>query len=331
MRTSWLLTTDQDIDLSHNTKIRMFSKQDADLLSEKIRKCNAFSRHSGENSFYLRRAVEFGDRTVIEVQLPGTPDDAYNEAEKIANNAEKIAILSTTLVTKKADLLRKLGISRNTRSEIDFIMDNQMYYIRSKSQRFPSSEGIQLDQVFQNRFRKSGFIELFSFCHGANDLAKRIQLSTDWLLESRRETRLEAAVVKTAIALESLLIFAESESLARSLSERMAFLLTSDPETRRLVSKIVKTFYDARSGIVHGSKDKAKKLSSELVEGVDRLTLLLHLVLAANTTNWTNIQTLQGWCEDQRWGSPDNSIKIPFNQTHLRNAIALATKPKVKS
>ena len=37
-----------------------------------------------------------------------------------------------------------------------------------------------------------------------------------------------AAIVKTAIALEALLIAKESEPLTRSLSERAAFLLSHD-------------------------------------------------------------------------------------------------------
>src|SRR5688572_12036648 len=110
--------------------------------------------------------------------------------------------------------------------------------------------------------------------------------SLDWLFESRLEPQLEASVVRTAIALESLLIFDKSESLARSLSERAAFILSPHPDRRREISRIVKRFYDARSRVVHGSHKKAKHLTPSLVESVDRLSMLLCLVIGTNQELW---------------------------------------------
>ncbi|MDX6404125.1 MAG: hypothetical protein QOH70_1580 [Blastocatellia bacterium] len=199
-----------------------------------------------------------------------------------------------------------------------------MKFIRSRSQRRSKSEGILVNKQFQNRFVRSGFVGLYQYCQTRSDLASRVQISADWLLESRREARLGASVVKTAIALESLLIFAESESLARSLSERAAFILTPVPAMRHSIARIISQFYDARSGVVHGSKKKARRLSASLVESVDRISLLLYLVIAANQKLWSNVDTLRTWCEDQRWGAPSSNVEVPFSRTYLRNAVTLS-------
>jgi hypothetical protein len=148
-------------------------------------------------------------------------------------------------------------------------------------------------------------------------------VSQEWLFDSRTEPRLSASVIKTAIALESLLIFSESESLAQTLSERGAFILSSDSARRHLISRVIKRFYDARSGVVHGSQKKAKKLTSSLVETVDRLAILLHMIIASNATLWPSTCALREWCEQERWGEPSGKVIRPFPDLYLRNTLQM--------
>lgn len=324
IRTTWLLNAEVPLKLPDASQIRFFSEIEAAKFAKMVRKRNVFARHSYENHFYLRRIAELGNRTIIEIYKPGDPDDTYKPAVEVAELIEKLAVLSTTLALRKDAFLRKLGISSNIKPEVDFITGSNMQFIRSRSQRKSKVEGILVNKQFINRFSKSGFIDLFQYCQTQSDLAKRVRMSADWLLESRRETRLTASVVKTAIALESLLIFTESESLARSLSERAAFILTSSPKLRLIISRIINQFYDVRSGVVHGSQKKAKKLSPSLIESVDRLSLLLYLVISANSQLWSNVEMLRIWCEEQRWGAPSSKVKIPFSQMYLKNALALS-------
>lgn len=324
IRTTSQLKADVPINFPDSSQLRFFSEIEATKLAEIVRRRNVFARHSFENHYYLKQVAQLGNRTIIEVYRPGDPNSTYQQAAEVAELIEKLAILSTVLVLKKEALLRRLGISSNTRPEVDLIAASNMKFIRSRSRPKSKTEGILINKQFQKRFTKSGFIDLFQYCQTQGDLAKRVQTSADWLLESRRETRLTASVVKTAIALESLLIFAESESLARSLSERAAFILTSVPGMRHSIARIISQFYDARSGIVHGGKKKAKRLSASLVESVDRISLLLYLVISANQQLWPNVDTLRMWCEEQRWGAPSSNVKVPFSRTYLKNALALS-------
>ncbi|HYY95949.1 MAG TPA: hypothetical protein VE713_15700, partial [Pyrinomonadaceae bacterium] len=253
---------------------------EAAKVADNMRRRNVVARIGGANNHYLRQAAELSNRTVIEVRRAMNPVDLYEQGESIAKLIEKLVILSTTLFLRKKDLLRKLGLSEDITPEINFTVSNQFRFIRSRSTRVPSVTGILIDEKFCKRFSNSGYKGLYEYCQVQSDLAKRVRLSSEWLFESRREARLTAAVVKTAIALESLLIFSESESLARTLSERAAFILSSIPEIRYKISRLVTQFYEVRSGVVHGSQKKAKKLTPDLVECLDRVVLLLHLVIS---------------------------------------------------
>lgn len=323
LRTTQLLKAEVDLTLSSLSKIRHFNHLEATKFADTMRRKNVVARLGGEYNYYLNQAIELSNRTVIEVYEVASPDNILGIGDNIALLIENIAILSTTFVIQKKKLLRKLGISINTTAEINFAVTNQFKRIRSSSKRVGNIEGIIIDKQFCNRFIKTGFIELFNYFQSKGDLCDRVLTSINWLSESRREVNHKASVVKTAIALESLLIFAESESLARSLSERSAFILSSCPKTRKQLSRIILRFYDVRSKIVHGGKKKVDKLTPTLTECVDRLTLMLHLIIASNDNLWSSVESLRLWCEEQRWGIPSSNIKVPFSSVYLRNALLL--------
>lgn len=312
--------------LSNSSTIRLFDSNEAAKLIDTMRRRNVIARLSGPNNFYLVRAAELSNRTVIEVFGAASPDHMLAVGDQTARLIEKLTLLSTTLVTTRSDFLRRLGISDTVIDEVDLAVTGQFKSMRSRSKRAPSVDGILVDKAFCSRFRKCGFLELFTYCQTQSNLSERVCASTDWLLESRREARLTASVVKTAIALESLLIFSESESLARTLSERAAFMLSQAPDVRQEISRIFLRFYDVRSGIVHGSRKKAQKLTSSLTECVDRLTLMLHLVIASNRDLWPNVESLRLWCEDQRWSKSSSNIRFPLSGTYMKNALTLAAK-----
>jgi hypothetical protein len=326
MRTTLMLSAQTMLELPSSDRVRFFSKNEASVLAENVRKRNVFTRHSWENNFYLQRLDELADHTIIEVFRPGDPQNMAEEAEEAAALIEKLAVLSSTVIMTKSELLRKLGISSKRRTEIDFANDFQLRFLRSRQKAVPAVQGVSIDERFRRRFVKCGFHNLVEHYSPENKLAKRVLTSLNWLFESRLESSPQASVVKTSIAMESLLIFSESESLARSLSERVAFILSLSPPTRREISGIIKRFYNARSGVVHGSRKKAKELTPALVESVDRLTLLLCLVIGANYELWPSDDALREWCEDQRWGEPWTTVNIPFPVTYLNNAIALSAK-----
>jgi hypothetical protein len=324
-----MLSADTELKLSDSLSIRLFGRDEAEYLAQNVRKRSVFTRHSRENDFYLKRLDELSDRTVLEVSLSDATEGMAEEVEgavALVGLAEKVAVLSTTLAMTKGELQRRLGISPKRTSELDFAYDPQLRFLRSRSTAPPTARGVHVDGRFCNRFHRCGFHRLVERQPPRNTMATRVLTCLDWLYESRLEPRLEASVVKTAVALESLLIFSETESLARSLSERAAFILSPSLGTRREISRIIKRFYEARSGVVHGSRKKANKLTSSLAESVDRLSVLLCLAIGTNYELWSSHDALRDWCEDQRWGKPSTDVQVPFARNYLNTAIALSHK-----
>ena len=324
IRTTWMVSSDEiELKLSDSSRIRLFSETEAQNLAILMRKRNVFIRHSYEQSFYLQRINAFANHTVIEIVFDGYPKEADERANKRANLIERLAILSASLVLKRNELHQKLGISSNLKTEIDFSWEPGLQYFSSKMRAARPISGVRVDEQFCRRFSKCGFEKLYDYCLSQGSMSERVNLSLSWLFEARQEPNLMASVVKTSIALESLLIFNESEALARALSERVAFILSSLPSARNEISRIVKRFYEVRSGIVHGSRKKVSKLSPELVEAIDRFCILLYLTIASNSELWASKQDLQNWCESERWGNPTINIQPTSLRRYVNNAIKL--------
>jgi hypothetical protein len=75
--------------------IRLMPKQEAEELADLIRRRNVFARHSWENNFYVQRAHELGETTIIEAILRGEPDDILPRATLLVDAIERVAVLST--------------------------------------------------------------------------------------------------------------------------------------------------------------------------------------------------------------------------------------------
>ncbi len=243
----------------------------------------------------------------------------------MADIIEKLTLVSSTLIIRKSALLKKLGISLKPGNEMDVIIGSRTQYISSKSQTLSSADGIKINDRFQKRFSRCGFLKLYEYCLSNNKLAMRVSSSLDWLFEALREPSISSSVVKTSIALETMLIFADSESLARSLSERVAYILSSDPETRQQLNNLIRRFYKVRSTIVHGNRSKKTSVDLALVDSVNRLCVLIYLVISSNSNLWVSEKALQEWFETQRWGNVSTGISIPFPKLYLGNALMLST------
>ncbi len=120
IRNTWMLCANVPLEFPVSSRVRFLSREEAAQLAKQVQKSYVFARHSSENEFYFQRANELADRTILEVILPGDPQSVREKAEEIAAQMERIAVLASTLVLKKQDLLRKLGISSKPKTEIDF-------------------------------------------------------------------------------------------------------------------------------------------------------------------------------------------------------------------
>ena len=324
IRTTWLLSATKQLELpANNVWVRRISQSESDALVEQTRKRNVFARHSWENSFYLKRVAQLKDSTVLEVFRAGSLDQVLPVARSLAELVEKVAVISSALGLRRQRTHQLVAISRHRRYGFDLAISPGFKYLHSSQRQEQLPRGIPVDDTFVHRFNRCGFPALVAAGLSGGDISKRLEQGVSWLFESRLETSSHAAVVKTAIALESLLIASDTESLRGPLSERAAFVLSDDPARRHRISRSVKAFYDLRSGIVHGGRRRGTLQPGTLLEGIDRLVILLLLTISGNASTWASFDRIVEDVETRKWGAGQAPIHRPFPASHLSRAIQL--------
>lgn len=293
-------------------------------MAAKAQHRSVFARHSWENNFYLERIHQLAGNTIVEVFADGPIDSMLTAARAKAELAERIALISSTLGLRRHRTQRLLAITGHRRFGFDLAISPGFEYLRSSARSETSPRGVPIDAAFVRRFERCGFALLLQVASSSHAMAGRLLQSIYWLSESRQEPAAAAAVIKTAIGLESLLIANETESLRGPLAERSAFLLSGDPAIRERVARSVRRFYDVRSGIVHGGRKKGTTVHPSLLDGIDRLVVLLTVMLATNANEYLSFDKLVAWVDGQKWGAKTEPIRRPFPASHLTRAIQLA-------
>lgn len=322
MRNTWMIAAQQPLVFNDRSSVRYLALDEANNLARALRRYNMPARVPYQNNFYIDRVLELANGTVIEVLREGSPQAIREEAAHVADLIEMLVLLSSTFDFGRVEFLKKVGIYSKRRNEVDIVIGPQTQGVSSRSEGTKKFGGIKINARFKNRFENFGFGELYDYCRLGGDLGKRLTESATWLFESRMEPSEHAAVLKTSIALETLLIFADSEPLGRCLAERLAFILSSDPEVRQQLGHIVLKFYDARSAIIHGHRKKPA--STSVSESLDQLLILTYLTVSHNKDIWGSIQQFRAWLDSQRWGLKGKDVRRPFSAKYLKNAMAIA-------
>jgi len=325
LRTTWILNASASLDLAEDgVAIRRISEVESDDMTAMARKRNVFARHSWENNFYIERIGQLRGTTVLEVFLPGSIDEVLEEARTRAEYLERVALVSAIFAVQRQRMLQMLGIGAHRQSGFDLAISPGFEFLRSTARPESRARGVPVDTAFERRFVRDGFLELLRAGYASTGLRDRLKLSVRWLSESRQETELTAAIVKSAIALESLLIANEVENLRGPLAERTAFLLSDDSAMRERIAKVIRKFYDIRSSIVHGGRRRPIAVPVQILEGVERLTALVAVTLAANRLQSPTFDAVVEVVNKRKWGDKLPIIRRPFRSSALSWALKLS-------
>ena len=322
LRTTSLVDAQVALRLGRAT-IRRLPRTEAERLADAIAKRNVFARHRGLRSFYVQRALGLADQTVIEVTVGDRRRDAAATGAAAADILERYALACSVFTKRRQAFLRTTGPWPYRRHEHDLLVSGDLKSLRSRQRRPPAFRPMPIDEKFLRAFARYGFAHVQAAPHrGGGRMVMRAHTALSWLVESRFERSDRSATVKTAIGLEALLILSDSEPLSRCLSERLAFLLSEDPDQRRVIAKVVKTFYNLRSGIVHGGRPSASA-SVGFADAMDRLLTLACLVVLRNRAVLQSDDALRTWVECKRWGKAAVDLERPFHRGGLTNALRI--------
>ncbi len=269
-------------------RIRVLADEDARALAETVRKRNVFSRHAPDGDFYTRKARAFAGRTVVEIAL-GAGEHSAEGLRELSIHAEQYAFTAATLWLDRRACHRCLGVQRRADALADLYIEDNGTSVQSNTRAVSSPGLMRIDEAYVRRFERSGLASsVDSIVFGTTDVDQRLRRALDWLTQSRLEASLDAAVVKTTIGFETLLVLSRDEPVRATISSRTGSLLGTGASFRQGIERFVKHLYDWRSSIVHGRRPPKGKRNLDVA---DRLLLLaVHALAAHGLTEESEIQ-----------------------------------------
>ena len=317
IKTTWMLNVRTAVRLDAvAASVRYMDANEANRLADLTGRKNIVH----ERGFYVKRARQLADRSIVEVIRSGPPSAISRDARVAAELIEAAAVTSAVLYTNRRAFQTALGVSGHRKDVLDFAVGPEFRRFSTSSRPEPQARGITVDHRFGERFKRLELERVVVSVLSVGSLHHRLRQALTWLLESRLEFSEAAAVVKLAIAFEGLLGENDTEPLRRTLSERAAFLLSAAPATRAEISKLVKGFYDIRSHVVHGSRRKSIRTVGRLLEAAERVCFLCLITVAVNDGLFKEPGAIAEWVERQRWGAKGNLWR-PFRPGDLKRAL----------
>jgi hypothetical protein len=297
-------------------------REDAEALGAALAKRNPFARHRGHDDFYTSKAEDFSVQTVVELMIPGVPPVPPAEARQIADRVERLLIAATTHWLTRRKLHSIMGIANIGRGVRDLYIGPGATRLSTRGLELWVGDGLVIDADFQRRWERTGLSALApAILRPRGFIAERVDRALAWLNESRLDHHAEAALIKAVIGLENLFVQDKNEPLARTISERLAFVLGRTADERAALARVALHLYDLRSRIVHGGS-RPKESIDDAVDVASFLLLLSAHALIARAGEMQSKDDVRRWVEDMRWAVGDREVApLPFSTRHLRRVL----------
>ncbi len=311
--------------------LRRWTEQEAEVLADRLRRRTVFARHSAERDLYAEKAKALAMATVMEIVFPDNHDLVADDIRAAGDLHERLLFLVDTWARKRPAIHRALGVSVHSHGHeaIDLLAAANLSHVSTQMKRTTSRQGVAIDATKTARRAKRLGLDaaiVSNLWRTRCETAGRIRSALEWLEQSKLEARHDAAIVKTAIGLETLFVFNGSEPPRRAVSERLAYLLGETASERMALSRALSKFSDLRSAVVHGGR--RRNLPVSILDHVDRLLLLACLGIAGQMASSQTTEKLRSWFESLRWGAVSLPPQIPSSRALVRQALrSLQGKP----
>ena len=139
---------------------------------------------------------------------------------------------------------------------------------------------------------------------GENAIQRKIFSGFRWIGEATQPDFLETRYIKLAFALESFIggeendKYITSRGITAMLSERAAFLLEKDINSRKDIDKKIRAFYNKRSLISHGEQIE---IQPNDFENFGEMVRNIGWSLVEKIDQFRSVDDLQKWVVDQRY------------------------------
>lgn len=284
-------------------------------LYARLRKRTVFARHAApERDTYAGKVRDFEGESLLWLTLPHGHDLLAEDVRASASRCERLVFLLAAYRLPRRQLHRLLGISPRS-GTTDLLMDVTMQVVATQTHRTVAPRRLQVDASVMKLAERLGVNSVFDgVVRPRNETHRRVARALEWLEASRVEPSPEAALVKTAMGYEALLVFSERESIQATVGERLAFLLGRTAAQRLALAKSFRGFYRKRSAIVHGHGGTSARGPSLDLDQADRLLMLAATAVAWHGTTSPTLEELRVWCDNIKWSVDGAVPNVPFQR-----------------
>lgn len=295
--------------------LRCLSASQASQLANRLANRNVFARHGRDRDYYVRQAHSLAGKVVI-------TSESSSASQLEASAIQDLIVLATTFTLKRSKLQRHI-VSRTRHSshrELSIDTDGRP---STQTASYPPLELLDAALHFK-RYSRLGFLQ---YTQPASSLpgffGARIRLVSEWLVNSRVDTSVGSAYIKTGTAAESLIAGASYGNVTNKVSQRIAKLVAKTPAEFDEVRKTLRSLYNTRCDFAHGRHAGAPTdFQVKALEAFDRLIILGLASFSANCSSLSTISTVDNWFEQL-----NVPIAIrPFPANYVKQALRLAAE-----
>lgn len=311
-------------------RVRILGDEEADRTREAMTKRLMGPARSTDT--YAPKVDTFRGVASLSVRLPAADAD-HSIIREIGRRYEILIFLTEAFALKRGAIHRLLGISTaqqhpSTDLVLPLVRRRWRYSDKfsTRSIRPPALvQGLPITPRTKMRFARLGLSDLAPLIVRAppNATLKRVHEALRWLDQSVIDKDPSAAVVKTCIGFECLFGFDKSEPLRQCISDRGAFLLARAAGERSTVARLLRTFYDHRSAIVHGDSKKVK-WSEQSQQQVDRMLLTSAVCVASLSSTHPTVDKLRAFFDGLKWSAAPEIPTSPVSASLLKRLYAEA-------
>ena len=246
---------------------------------------------------------------------------SHREARELrweADALERLLVISRCFAERREQLHRNLAAHaiRESRSDIYLCAKSGNPARSSRPDR--SEETMRVEARDLRRFRSHGFSQVQRVSAQPGFLGNRLRIVSAWLYASRTDPDVGSALVKTAVAAESLIAGVRAPGrITLQIKERLSALVCPPGQNRDHLSDVLGDHYNLRSDFAHGRQlDPASQSHRANLESFDRLVALGVASLASFSPAVASLSEI-----DARFDAGVPDAERPFPDNAIRRAL----------
>lgn len=289
---------DRDLKVGNITLLNASAENLKDKLAGKLLEQEKSHRGKGQFSDMFEKIMKekFLGQTLSEFKVIAEPERAFERAKEETRRAlEILRFASKSIYPMSEDIRIGLEDERRYSSRPVFILSDHQTTFKKDSEGSPNL--FEINSKERETMEKIGVFTLSDILQKsrATTFEEALLRAVHWFSSALLQPEIENAFLYMIVALETLFTPNNSNPIANSIAEGVAFILSEELERRKKIKKTVKDYYGKRSGISHGGN---KSIMAADYFNLLEIVLKTIMELTKRVNDFKSQKSLQAWLED---------------------------------